>query len=269
MKKVTLASIKKRHNISYLGGVKTSVKIRKSFEKGTNTYCLYLAPSDLSGYNVCPNSRHCRELCLNGCGRNLMDIIHEGDEKLSRINIARIRKTRMFFEDKESFMILLINEIKNAYSKALADGKEFSVRLNGTSDISPEDFVYNGKNILEIFPNIQFYDYTKVYGRMKLSQKYNNYDLTYSYNGYNWDICHKVLLNSGKVAVVFESRKQPKKWRGFDVVDANGYDMRYLDNGGQICGLTYHKVANNYVNSVYHKPNTKFVVWNDDKDIVW
>lgn len=47
------------------------------------------------------------------------------------------------------------------------------------------------------------------------------------------------------------------------------YDMRYLDNGGQICGLVYHKVANNYVNSVYHKPNTKFVVWNDDKDIVW
>ena len=56
----------------------------------------------------------------------------------------------------------------------------FSVRLNGTSDLSPEQFHLEGVNILEIFPEVQFYDYTKVYKRIELTKKYTNYDITFS-----------------------------------------------------------------------------------------
>ena len=144
----------------------------------------------------------------------------------------------------------------------------FSVRLNGTSDLSPEDFVYLGKNILEWFPDVQFYDYTKVHTRFNLIEKYPNYDLTYSYNGYNWNACEHFLRMGGKVAVVFE-KELPKTFCGYEIIDANGYDMRYLDKGGTIMGLHYHPTANDYVNGKYVRPNSKFIVNSDDARCVF
>lgn len=256
----TLDDAMKFAKVTYLGGVKKSVKMKLSYANGTETYCLYLAPSNLSGYNVCPNSQHCKELCLNGSGMNKMDIISRNIEH-SRINQSRIKKTKLFFEHKEFFMGWLISDIKKAHKKALKNNMNFSVRLNGTSDIDIEKFIYEGKNILQIFPDIQFYDYTKVYSRM--NHNYNNYDLTFSYNGYNWELCEQLLKDGEKVAVVFEENL-PKFFKGYKVNDGNTYDMRYLDKGGEIVGLKYHKVAANYKNSKYYRPNTKFIVKTED-----
>jgi hypothetical protein len=147
----------------------------------------------------------------------------------------------------------------------------FAVRLNGTSDISPEDFVYEGKNILEIFPNIQFYDYTKVYSRISLIEKYPNYDLTYSYNGHNWGCCEQFLRRGGKVAVVFENQEMlPMAFKGYPVWDANGYDMRYMDPQGYIMGLHFHKTGANYdSNGNYIRPNEDFVIRDENPDAEW
>lgn len=258
----TKSKAKKDTRISYLGAVLSSAKMRLSYANGTMTYCLYLAPADLSGYNVCPNSKYCKDVCLNGSGRNLMDILHTKTE-YSTITKARIKKTKLFFENKPYFMQWLITEIKKAKQKAFNENMNFSVRLNGTSDIDITEFNYNGQNILEIFPDIQFYDYTKVPQRMKLAELYPNYDLTFSFNGYNWATCEKLLNNNHKVAVVFEE-KLPRLYKGYKVNNGNTYDMRYLDNGGEIVGLKYHKVANNYSNGKYNRPNTKFVVKTED-----
>ena len=258
----TISALRKKANISYLGGTTHSAKMRYSYENGTETYCIYLAPSNMSGYSVCPNDKFCKAFCLNNSGHNKADILAHGMEK-SKINLSRIKKTKLFFEDKDTFMKLLIQEISRAEKKAHSKGMAFSVRLNGTSDISPEDFVYMGKNILEWFPNIQFYDYTKVHTRFDLINKYPNYDLTYSYNGYNWNACKGFLERGGKVAVVFE-KELPKTFNGFKVIDANGYDMRYLDPRGTIMGLHYHPTANDYVNGKYVRPNSKFIVMDDD-----
>lgn len=73
-------------------------------------------------------------------------------------------------------MRIMIAEIQKYKDRAARLGYEFSVRINGTSDLSPLLFVNeDGKNILELFSDVQFYDYTKVPTRIKLSQKYNNY----------------------------------------------------------------------------------------------
>jgi hypothetical protein len=136
----------------------------------------------------------------------------------------------------------LVDEIRSAQSKAIAAGKSFSVRLNGTSDLSPEQFHLDGKNILEIFPEVQFYDYTKVYNRTKLTKKYSNYDLTFSYSGTNAVQCQDALLQDIRVAVVFE--KVPEQFWGRLVIDGDAYDMRYQDQGGVIVGLKYKKVRN-------------------------
>ena len=254
---------------SYLGSVNQSAKMMASYRNGTLTYCLYLAPSDMSGYNVCPFSKYCRDFCLNANGVNKADILAHGIDNMH--NNARIKKTRVFFENKPLFMSLLRHEIERYIKRANFLNMDFSVRLNGTSDISPERFIddESGLNILELYPNIQFYDYTKVFSRINLLKKYPNYKLTYSYNGHNENECEAFLKAGGQVAVVFYG-KLPKYFCGYEVVDGNKYDMRYLDPNGVIIGLHYHKTANDYqYNALTGKrefiiPNTPFVVMEND-----
>ena len=270
----------KELGVSYLGAVAQSAKFRLSKANGTLTYCLYLAPATMAGrtdkglpINVCPNSKYCKNFCLNGSGQNKCDELSRGVEG-SLINRSRIKKTRLFYNDRDTFMRMLIHEIKTKMVLAEKLGMPFSIRLNGTSDLNPELFKDpdSGKNILELFSNIQMYDYTKVKTRVKLMKKYPNYDLTFSYNGYNWNECEEFLNNGGKVAVVFFGDKLPKTFNGWKVIDANGYDMRYLDEPQTICGLHYHKVASDYkvVNGkrVFVEPKSAFVVKLNDKRCV-
>ena len=242
----------KQVGFNYLGGIKKSAKMMKSYTHNVATYCVYLAPANLAGrtkkgtrINVCPMSQHCKDLCLNSSGHNKADILARGQKNVrqSYINISRIKKTKLFYNDRDLYMDILIHEINRDRKYAEKKGMEFSVRLNGTSDLSPEIMKKDGKNILEIFPDVQFYDYTKVYNRTKLMKFYPNYDITFSYDGYNWDQCEQFLKDGGKVAVVFDSEKMPKTYKGYKVIDANGYDMRYLDPKGCIMGLEFHPIA--------------------------
>lgn len=249
---------------SYLGNHAHSMKVRLSEEKGVVTYCVYLAPADLSGYNVCPNHKFCKKFCLNGSGHNKIDIL----SGLNRIEQARIRKSRLFFENRELFMQILVHEIRKCKRFAEKKGAGFAVRLNGTSDLNPEDFVLNGQNVLEIFPEVQFYDYTKVFRRVYLMDKYPNYDVTYSYSGHNAGLCEKFLSKGGKVAVVF-AHDIPDKFLGYPTFDANAYDMRYIDPKAHVMALHYHKTANDYVGGKFIEPDTAFVVKSDDSRCEW
>lgn len=264
----------KRLGISYLGNVTQSVKMRLSYndkDNPTMTYNIYLAPATLArdekhpNLNVCPFSKNCAKSCLNGSGHNKCDILARGIEH-SKTNISRIKKTHLFYDEREVFMSLLIHELKRYKEKSKSLGMDFSVRLNCTSDLSPELFKINGVNILEMFPNVKFYDYTKEPKRLKIQKKYDNYDVTFSFDGENWDICEKYLKQGGKVAVVFDcfdnNKKQilPKFYKGYKVIDGNTNDMRYLNEGGTIIGLHYHSVANNYKNGHYEDIETPFIV---------
>lgn len=269
--------------ISYLGKVAQSAKMRLSYENGTMTYCLYLAPATMAGrtnkgtrINVCPKSEHCKAFCLNGSGQNKCDELARGVEG-SKINKSRIKKTRLFYNDRDTFMRLLIHELKRYQKSAKEKNMGFSVRLNGTSDLSPVLFKDpdTGLNLLELFPDVQFYDYTKVYNRIKLMEQYPNYDLTFSYDGFNADECEKFLQNGGRVAVVFFDEKLPKYFKGYKVVNGNDFDMRYLDPKGCVVGLHYHKTANDYYidpndgKRKFKVPDTPFVVKVNDPRNEW
>lgn len=258
MKKYIPSKIKQELGISYLGGC-NSPKLIKSYGRNVLTYGVYLAPHNISGYDVCPESCNCRQYCLHGSGRNKIELLtnREGGP----IQNSRIKKTKLFFEDRAKFMHLLIHEINQARKKAESNGMKFAIRLNCTSDICLEEFVLDGKNILQLFPKLQFYDYTKVPDHVKLLEKYTNYDLTFSFDGENWDTCKKLLDNGLRVAVVFEE-SIPTEFRGYPVIDANGDDARFLDEGGVVCGLIYKKVANDYVNGKYQRPDTTFITRN-------
>ena len=183
-----VSQAKKLTGLSYLGSVNSSSKIAKGLKYNESTYILYLAPAKLSGYEVCPmRTDECTAACLNESGRNKIDI-HK-----NQINKARIKKTKLFFEDREFFMGWLIYEIGKEKANAERKGMRFSVRLNGTSDLDPTTFKLDNKNILEWFPDVNFYDYTKISKRFRLLEKYPNYDLTYSFSGYNMMDCITLL----------------------------------------------------------------------------
>ena len=233
-----VSQAKKLTGLSYLGSVNSSSKIAKGLKYNESTYILYLAPAKLSGYEVCPmRTDECTAACLNESGRNKIDI-HK-----NQINKARIKKTKLFFEDREFFMGWLIYEIGKEKEKAERKGMRFSVRLNGTSDLDPTTFKLDNKNILEWFPDVNFYDYTKISKRFRLLEKYPNYDLTYSFSGYNMMDCITLLKEGkGRVAMVFEGKQLPTKWSGYNVIDGDAYDMRYLDEENVIVGLKFKKL---------------------------
>jgi hypothetical protein len=236
-----MTDARKQTGLSYIGAVNNSTKHEKAYTFDELVYTIYFAPAKMSGYEVCPKrTEECTLLCLNESGHNRMDI------RKNNINKSRIKKTQLFFEEREFLVRWIIDEIKSAKSKAEKLGYQFSVRLNNTSDISPEMFYINDngikKNLLQIFSDVQFYDYTKVANRITLVKKYKNYDITFSYSGHNMTECVSMLSNKVRVAMVFN--KVPQKYMNFKVVDGDKYDMRYRDKKNVIIGLKFKKVRN-------------------------
>lgn len=229
----------KNFNFSYIGSANSSAKIAKGEKIGIDTFVVYLAPSDLSGNNVCPMATiECITGCLVSSGRVIMD-------KAGKIMRARLERTKAFYSDRAGFMAQLFKEITAAKNKADSRNHEFCVRLNGTSDLSPIIWRHDGKTLFELFPGVQFYDYTKVLNRIKLVREFNNYDLTFSYSGHNWDECLTALNTGIRVAVVFKVKKGkplPATFRGFNVIDGDITDYRPADPSGCIVGLRFKKI---------------------------
>ena len=256
----------KEVGVSYLGAVAQSAKLRHSLYHKVSTYGIYLASADLSGFNVCPNSEYCKDNCLNGSGHNRVNRLSKKDT----IDRSRTIKTRLLFANKEVFMRIMIHEIEKERKKAENNGTFFSIRLNCTSDINPIAFTLNGKNILEIFPDIQFYDYTKVLNRIALAKKYSNYDITWSIDGSekNREIGLELLKNGGRVAVVYGENDMPKTWYGYECCNGDETDYRPSDIA-PVCALKFKKTANNYVNGKFTLPNIAFIVTRENKNAVW
>lgn len=263
LKFTTKAQAKRDAGVSYLGSINSSAKIKKNEKKSMQyTYILYLLPAKASGYQVCAGAtKECIEGCLNTSGRVIMDI-----NNANAILTARFRKTCLFFEQRSMFMDWLIAELKTAQKKAIKDGYGFSVRLNGTSDLNWDAYTVNGESIFEIFPDVQFYDYTKIARRMRMDIP--NYDLTLSYTGYNWLYCIDTLLNDQNVAVIFNIKKGkelPATFRGYKVIDGDLTDYRPDDEKGVIVGLRWKKIADKEKNEKIR--NSIFVVQQEQLEL--
>ena len=216
-------------------------KILKGLKQGYNTYILHLAPADLSGFNTCPKATAgCKAACLNTAGRGGM---FKKGESTNMIQEARIRKTAFFFEERAGFMEWLVADIKLAIKQSAKKGLIPVFRLNGTSDLSWEKYevIRDGKlyrNIFTAFPDVQFYDYTKVLGR-KVSD-FKNYHLTFSAaDGNDADVV-KAIQQDYNVATVFGIKKtlpMPEAYNGLPVFNGDESDLRFLDPKGVVVGL--------------------------------
>jgi hypothetical protein len=209
-------------------------KIQKGTAKGYLSFILHLAPSDLSGKNTCPKATAgCAAACLNTAGRGGM---FKRGENTNVIQKARIRKTVEFFFNRDQFMLDLAYDIQKAVAFAKKQGLTPVIRLNGTSDLSWEKYevpVFCTKNIFELFPTVQFYDYTKVLGRKVADIP--NYHLTFSKaDGNDADVA-KAIAQGYNIAAVFD--QLPETHMGLPVINADEDDLRFLDPKGCIAGL--------------------------------
>lgn len=216
--------------------VAADAKTIKGEAKGYLTGVLYLAPHTISGYQVCPKaSEGCKLGCLYTAGRGIY----------SNTQQSRIAKTKFFHENREAFIALLVENIEALIRKAGRMGLTPVVRLNGTSDLPWEKFacIRDGvkyASLMEAFPDLQFYDYTKILGRTK-ALSLPNYSLTFSLAEDNDKRARKALAEGYNVAAVLRLKRKdakPATWSGFPVVNGDETDLRFLDpNGGHIIAL--------------------------------
>jgi hypothetical protein len=207
-------------------------KIQKGTKQGYLSFILHLAPADVSGYNTCPKATAgCKAACLNTAGRGGM---FKKGETTNTIQKARIRKAKYFFEDRAGFMADLYKDIQKAIKFAERKGLTPVFRLNGTSDLSWEKYEVAGyTNIFEAFPQVQFYDYTKVPKRKVDGIK--NYHLTFSQADGNEKDANWAISKNMNVTVVFD--KIPAEYKGKTVFNADDTDLRFLDPRGVVLGL--------------------------------
>ncbi len=230
-------------------------KGRKGRKKGYLTFILHLAPARLSGYEVCPmRTEGCTLACLNVAGHggigagSLAQIAH--GLKSNAVQRARIRRTKLFFEHRADFMRQLYREIIAAINFAKRKHLTPVFRLNGTSDIRWENVPFGAhNNIMQAFPEITFYDYTKIANRRNLPA---NYSLTFSLAENNETMARQALRNGMNVAAVFRDKKTcvhyletgynlnergffPPHW--YPVFNGDETDLRFLDPKGVIVAL--------------------------------
>ena len=210
-----------------------NAKTIKGQKFGYMTAILYLAPSNQSGFNVCPQaSKGCKKACLYTAGHGAYDSVKQG----------RINKTLWYIQERKTFLDKLRKEINAFIKKAKSKGLIPCIRLNGTSDISWEN-----TGLIDEFKSIQWYDYTKVYKRaLKFvnGSLPKNYHITYSLNEDNKKQAFDILKRGGNISVVFR-KSLPTQFNGYKVVNADTNDLRFLDPYNSIAGLVAKGKAKN------------------------
>ena len=204
----------------------SQTKMAKGEKYGYKTAILHLAPYKLSGKNVCPKaSKECIFFCLNTSGRGQMNSVQQ----------ARINKTKLFWKDRKKFLEQLSLEIGQLKKRARSQGYKFAVRLNGTSDLPFHRMrVDGGGSLMDLHPDVQFYEYTKVLNYLDHDLK--NLHFTFSDSGKN-NLDQLAAIEKGaNVAVVFQD-KLPKTWMDRRVINGDKHDLRFKDPCGVVVGL--------------------------------
>lgn len=209
-------------------------KTIKGLKEGYRTAIIYMAPAKNSGFNLCPMSRlaGCEAACLYLAGRGGM----------SGTQNARLARAAMFNVHQKEFMALLIKELTAFVKSARKAGFIPVVRLNGTSDIQWENIYIDGTQkdtIFTKFPDIQFYDYTKLIRRFDFVLP-DNYYLILSYSEANdryRRMCMEVLIKYPTTNLAVVADELPDPFLNRPVVDGDKSDLRFLDPPGVIVRL--------------------------------
>jgi len=178
------------------------------------------------------SNEFCRATCLVYSGRQTMK--RKGESEAYPLTL-KVAFSEALVREPAAFTRVLVESIRVFTDEATRCREVPMVRLNVLSDL-PWELIY--PLMFEHFSDVQFYDYTKVFGRSVAE----NYDLTFSFSGTNYRQCDRELERGLRVATVFfveRGMALPKTWRGVEVVDGDDLDLRPLNPPGVIVGLTF------------------------------
>lgn len=227
-------------NLIRVGGDAKTVKGQGEFITGI----MYLIPFkhviEGKAHNLCPMAETAG--CVTGC------LVSAGRGRMSNVQAGRMRKTQWYLRDTPGFMAQLTDDCERLIRYCGKRGVKPALRLNGTSDIRWESSTHRdhtvtrgGKlfpHIFAAFPEIQFYDYTKIANRLL---DIPNYALTYSYSAANPAYAKqvKIAMDRGmNMAVVWRTKDAiPSEFMGRTVINGDETDMRFLDPKECIVGL--------------------------------
>jgi hypothetical protein len=225
--------------------------------RGIEAAGLALSPSfEVNKFNTCPNSASCKDECLGKTSGNYFKV--GGGRDLSEFKGPRLNslnKTLGMINEPEAFAVRLYDEIAAKKREAEMNGNILGVRLNVLSDINPRVH----QSIIKAFPDVAFYDYTK----MAYKPIADNHHYTYSSTGVsqpdvqnsnsNWNRMRRVLDTGENVAMAFtdkehlpESIFDEETQKRYKVINGDTHDFRPLDRvadgeDGVIIGLKNKK----------------------------
>lgn len=200
--------------------INNDAKTSKGIKRGWLTAILYLAPDTTAKLGtVCPKSTPgCRESCLFTAGRGQFDTVRA----------ARIARTGLLLRHAEQFYEQLREELSAFKQRAQRQGLRPCARLNGTSDLPKM-----AMRMAREFPDIMFYDYTKI--PRPWDRELSNYKLTFSRSETNERDWVEAFEHNINVAMVFA--KPMKHDNGFmlsgslalNLINGDQDDLRFLD----------------------------------------
>ena len=219
-------------------GVGTNAKTVKGDGEEYLTAILYMTPYkvmvDGNLFNSC--SMAAIASCIDGC------LYTAGRGQMYNVQTARQRKAEWFYRDRESFMKQMVTDCGKFVQYCLKRDIHPCVRPNGTTDIRWElipcerDGV-TYPNLMTAFPEIQWYDYTKIPNRKV--DHLDNYHLTWSYSAANpkYEQYFDEAIQNMPVAVVFRKPYKHETRKGYKVIDGDKDDLRFLDPKKSIVAL--------------------------------
>jgi hypothetical protein len=200
-------------------------KTEKEYPDWINTLT-YLYPNK----DLCKFSDHCFNTCLKTSGR------------LPMAKNAMINRTKLLYQDNDTFVNNLELELRKAKKAANKKGKFLAYRFNGTSDRFEEIKAMLDKPSQ---PFDKAYDYTKDFKRVLDFQGYKGYDLTFSFDGHNAIESQYLLDNKiANVSIVLTTKREqelPKEYTlngtTYPILDGDKHDLRFTEAKGYLIGL--------------------------------
>lgn len=236
-------------------------------------YLINLLPASQSGFNLCIcATKECAATCLHTAG-NIGALVDK--------TMSRLRKSWFIALDNEQAFKQIAKQIANKkkkvdeFNKTSKDSrKQMIVRLNGTSDLIWRAMTGEGGNLFEMFPDIIYYDYSKmdeiknfIRGEVldkdgnSLGKFPSNYHLTLSYGGsHGMDNYRQVLASGENLAVPFGPGKTasldymefPKDMREL-MKSGRNHRMYYPDDIERRKGKEKSKAKDEYIDMIIDK----------------
>lgn len=242
----------RQHPYPLLARPTSNTKIRKSMRIDYRLTSLSLAHGRESGHNVCEQaSAACLEACVGSANVGLAQVF--GD-----VMQGRIKRTRFLMEDRQTFIVVLVGELEVQRRLSAKAGQTLACRLNCFSDLPWHEPAFGC--IPQLFPTVQFFDYTKVHKRILNEELPENWHVVGSWSELkrHQDACVRLLTTGHNVAMPFSEsgsfsgssatrQRMPKRHRidgrWFEVINGDEHDLLFLRPGptrsgaGRIIGL--------------------------------